>query len=284
MGLATGGSAAAAYAVLAEHYDLLTRSYRHDLWVRRLESLARAHGLRGRTALDVACGTGKSLVPLAELGYDVTGCDLSPEMLDVARRAAPPDVELLEADMRALPPLGDFDLVTCLDDAVNYLLEEDELEAAAGSFADVLAPGGVLVFDLNARRAFADGFRSTFAVDDEDAFLCWCGHGEAEGGRARATVEIFARSEEDCWTRASSVHEQRYWPLETLADALAGAGLAIAAVYGQRRGAVIEPGLDEDRHTKAVVVARREVSANGHLRAVIRTPAAALELLARDVL
>src|SRR4051794_24249809 len=97
----TADPAAAAYAALAEHYDLLTHRYRHDRWVRRLEAIARAHGVHGRRALDVACGSGKSLVPLLERGYDVAGCDLSPEMLAVARRRVPGDVPLLEADMRA---------------------------------------------------------------------------------------------------------------------------------------------------------------------------------------
>jgi SAM-dependent methyltransferase len=278
MGVLTRDPAGAAYAVLAEHYDLLTRRYRHDEWVRRLEALAREHGLRGRRALDVACGSGKSLLPLLDLGYEVAGCDLSPEMLAVARRAAPGHVELVEADMRALPALGEFDLVTCLDDAVNYLLAEDDLLAAARSFADVLAPGGVLVFDLNTRLTYETSYRSAWVVEDEDAFLCWHGAGWEDEGLARATVEIFARAGDGCWTRASSVHRQRHWPVASVARALGAAGLRVGAVRGQRVGAVIEPRLDEARHTKAVVVAGREVRPDAHPGAV------RLDLLARGLI
>jgi SAM-dependent methyltransferase len=73
--------------------------------------------------LDVACGTGKSFRPLLRRGYEVTGCDISPPMLEQAPAGAP-GVRLVPADMRALPDLGAFDLVTCLDDALNYLARD----------------------------------------------------------------------------------------------------------------------------------------------------------------
>jgi 2-polyprenyl-3-methyl-5-hydroxy-6-metoxy-1,4-benzoquinol methylase len=118
-----------AYVPLAPVYDLFTAHHRHDVWLDRLEALARRHGLAGRRVLDVGCGTGKSFLPLLRAGYAVTGCDISGAML---ARAAPkaPGAALHEADMRALPELGAFDLVTCLDDALNHLLTHDELIAA----------------------------------------------------------------------------------------------------------------------------------------------------------
>jgi SAM-dependent methyltransferase len=74
-----------AYDALAPAYDAFTAAYRHDRWLDAIERVAEVHGLQGRRLLDIACGTGKSFLPLLERGYDVTACDLSPEM---ARRAA----------------------------------------------------------------------------------------------------------------------------------------------------------------------------------------------------
>jgi aspartyl-tRNA(Asn)/glutamyl-tRNA(Gln) amidotransferase subunit B len=82
-------SAERAYATLAPYYDEFTRHHQHDVWLERLETLARAHGLRGRRVLDVGCGTGKSLLPLVRRGYDGAGCDLSAGMLARARAALP---------------------------------------------------------------------------------------------------------------------------------------------------------------------------------------------------
>src|SRR5437764_9830283 len=112
--------ARAAYEALAPYYDAYTEDYPHERWLTDLEQLAIRHGLRGRRLLDVACGTGKSTLPLALRGYRTSACDLSPAMVAIAhRRLRGAGVRPLVADMRALPWVGGFDLVTCLDDAVN---------------------------------------------------------------------------------------------------------------------------------------------------------------------
>ncbi len=58
-------------------------------WLEAIERLARSFGLAGRRALDVACGTGKSLEALLELGFEAIGCDVSPGMAEVARLDEP---------------------------------------------------------------------------------------------------------------------------------------------------------------------------------------------------
>jgi SAM-dependent methyltransferase len=139
--------ARAAYDDLAPFYDRLTEGYAHAALVSELVALARDHGHTGQRALDVACGTGKSTVPLARLGYEATGCDLSPAMVRIARERL--DGGAFVADMRSLPRMGPFDLVTCLDDSVNYLLTEGDLRRALRSIAAQLRPGGQVLFDTN---------------------------------------------------------------------------------------------------------------------------------------
>src|SRR5215217_2039457 len=177
MPLTLDSDAARAYAVLAPAYDLLTAGYAYGPWLAAIERLAHRHGLTGRRVLDVGCGTGKSFLPLARRGYRVTACDISPEMLAEARRAAPDDVRLVEADMRDLPDLGRFDLVTCLDDAVNYLLGDDDLTHALGSMARALAPDGLLIFDTNTLRTYRNDYTGAQVVETEDVFVCWRGDG-----------------------------------------------------------------------------------------------------------
>ncbi len=254
--------AAAAYAPLAPHYDTLTRLYRHDVWLERLEALARAAGLRGRRVLDVACGTGRSFLPLVAWGYEVSACDISPEMLEVARRAAPPEVRLFQADMRRLPGGEAYDLVTCLDDALNYLLADADLDDALLSMGAVLRPGGVLVFDLNTLASHRDAYASAFVVEDDGVFLCWHGLGRDEerpGEPGTAAVEIFQRDADGrSWIREQSVHHQRHWDRDAVLGALERAGLVDVEVYGQHMGARLEPAADELEHNKVVYLARKE--------------------------
>jgi SAM-dependent methyltransferase len=260
MPLSVVDPACEAYEALAFAYDALSADYPYDRWLPALERLARAHGLRGKRLLDVACGTGKSFVPLLERDYDVTACDLSEAMLRRAAEKAP-GVPLYRLDMRELGVLGEFDLVTCLDDSLNYLLREQDLRAALAGLRRNLAPEGVAVWDLNALAMYRAQFASDWVVERDGVFIAWQGLTDRDlraGARARARIDVFADPDADAWRRVGSEHVQRHWPRECLESAAADAGLRVLAVHGQHRGAVLDADFDELVHTKAVYVACRD--------------------------
>src|SRR4051812_41745417 len=143
MGLAYEDPTIAAYEQLAPYYDRYTHDFSHEPWLAYVEEISLRHGLRGSRLLDVGCGTGKSFVPMLERGYDVTACDLSPSMVAQARERARGRAEVLVADARDLPLLGRFDLVTCIGDALNYILSEEDLRLAFEGIARNLRPGGI---------------------------------------------------------------------------------------------------------------------------------------------
>jgi 2-polyprenyl-3-methyl-5-hydroxy-6-metoxy-1,4-benzoquinol methylase len=259
--LAVGRASSAAYAydTLGDAYDVLTSNYCHDVWLDRIEQLAHEHGLAGRRLLDIACGTGKSFLPLAARGYQVTACDISPKMVEIAR-AKNTDAELHVADMRELDQLGEFDLITCLDDAVNYLLTEDELDAFFAGVARNLARSGIAVFDLNSLKVYREGFARDWLIDDPAAFIAWTARATepaTSGGLMTATIHLFSPAG-TLWTRRTSRHEQRHWPTDEIVTGAESAGLQISALYGQRRGALLEPWFDEREHDKALYFATHE--------------------------
>lgn len=249
------------YEALAPAYDQMTADYAYDRWLSALERLAIDHGLTGKRVLDVACGTGKSFLPLLERGYDVSACDLSPGMVAIARARLPDPARAFVADMRALPPIGPFDLVTCLDDAVNYLLGSSDLEAALGSMRSVLRPGGVLVFDVNTLQTYRTAFASDAVWEHGRRLFCWRGMTAAlvePGGLHEAVVEVFTRGgAARCWMRTSGRHRQRHHPRAAVERSLLDAGLALRVVRGQSTGARLSREADEERHTKLVFVAQR---------------------------
>jgi len=253
--------AARAYAVLAPVYDVLTADYAHGPWLSALERVAVRHGLAGRRLLDVGCGTGKSFLPMLERGFEVTACDISPEMIAEARRKAGRRAELHVADMRQLPVLGEFDLIWCLDDAMNHLLGPDEVAQALEGFAANLAPGGLLVFDVNTLVAYRSVPDVVYA--DDERVVCWRG-ALAElaepGEQAEVVIDLFTHEGDGVWRRSLSRQRHRHHPVEEILRLAEGAGLAVAAVLGQRPGAVLDERLDEQVHGKAVFVMRREGS------------------------
>jgi SAM-dependent methyltransferase len=256
MRLLTASPALRAYERLAPVYDRFTDGYDHDGWVGALEQIARQYGVFGHRAFDVACGTGKSFAPLLKLGYDVWACDLSPAMVARARmRSALDPGRIVVADMRALDEVGAsaFDLVTCLDDAVNYLLSLEDLTAAFASVARLLAPGGVYVFDANSLATYRDGFAAGVAFEAPQAAAVWRGETVAPiepGSICTAAIELAGVAE-------PSRHVQRHHSASEVRTALASAGLACRAVLGQSTGAVLHEEADEEIHTKLVYVAGR---------------------------
>jgi SAM-dependent methyltransferase len=243
-----------AYERLAPVYDHFTDGYDHDAWVDGLLRIARKHGLCGTRVLDVACGTGKSFAPLLQRGWNVWACDISPAMVTRARQRTGIDPDrVVVADMRDLPELGAFELVTCLDDAVNYLLDPADLTAAFACVARALAPDGIYVFDANTLATYRAGFAARTTFERPLAGAVWRGETRGRirpGALCSASIELGGR-------RGFSHHVQRHHAESTNRAALASTGLACRSVLGQSTGGVLHEDADEDTHTKLVYVVTR---------------------------
>jgi bacteriocin biosynthesis cyclodehydratase domain-containing protein len=254
----TSDPAGAAYAAAAPFYDRLTADQNHEAWVRTIDELARRHGLSGNRLLDLACGTGNTLVPFLGLGYTAAGCDLSPEMLAMARAKVGPDVRLFVGDMRSLEGSDRYDLVTCIGDVLNYLLDPREVVQTLRSVAGVLDPGGLCVFDVNTLRAYRSLFASDRCIEDEGGVITWRGRtptDAAPGSTAEVVVDSFAR-ENGHWTRATSRHVHRHHTDEEIRRAIADAGLSCVAVHGVTPDGSLHPEPRELEHMKRLYTAR----------------------------
>jgi len=247
-----------AYDVFAPFYDDFTAHHDYESWTADLEGLARDWGLTGSRLLDVGCGTGKSFLPFLRRGWTVAGCDLSPAMLERARVKAPA-AQLVACDMRELPVLGEFDLVACIDDGLNYLADLADVRRALDGMRRNLAAGGLALFDVNTLATYRGFFASCSVVAGPESVLVWQGRTPRDadpGVLADATITAFSRRDGGAWSRADSHHRQRHHPAAAVGAALHDAGLEPLAVYGQGLDGKPSRGLDELRHTKAVFIAR----------------------------
>ena len=251
-----------AYEAFAPFYDRFTSGYAYDTWLAELEALALGHGLSGRRLLDVGCGTGKSFFPMLERGYEVSACDLSPAMLDLARAKLPPGlVDLFVADMRDLPVVGSFDLVTCLDDALNYLVEPADLVPALRGMGANLAPAGLLIFDVNTLSTYRELFGAHAVRESDGVMFCWRGQAEEAcrpGAPVSARLDMFREDSHDAWRRVTVHHHQRHLPRGEVESALREAGLKLLAVRGMVPGGHLRPDADEERHVKLIFLARTQ--------------------------
>jgi SAM-dependent methyltransferase len=223
------------YEVLAPDYDRMTQSNDYNLWLGEtlLPKLER-HGLQHGRALDAGCGTGRAFAPLLDRGWEVTGCDISPAMLDEARRKFP-DVHVSTADLCELPEFGMFDLVLALNDVVNYLTDDGDLERGLAGLAANLAPGGLLLFDSNTLNLFQ---------------RLLCAPEIAIEGTYDEVVEIPGVE--------PHVHRQRHFSTGQIRAAVENVHLDLLALLGQREKdglIVLSNDVDETRDEKIVCIA-----------------------------
>jgi SAM-dependent methyltransferase len=248
-----GDFAKQTYDAYAAVYDEFNCNYMYDRWTGRLLECAEEVGIGGQRLLDVACGTGLSFIGRLEAGWEVTGCDISPEMLERARERAGDRAELVEADMRELPHLGEFDLIWAVSDPFNYLLEVEELEATLRGMGRNLAPTGIALFDLNTLVTYRTWFSEEIVVEDEGRRLVWQGQLAPEEVTPGTVAE--ARFNVPGQPGQAHVHRQRHFSEEQVRAAIDAAGLRCVALYGELDGE-LTPGLDENHHTKAVYLCR----------------------------
>lgn len=247
------------YDALAPYYDAFTAASDYDTWTVHVLDLLREHGLSGHALLDLACGTGRSAAPFAERGFHVTGVDASQAMLERAARRLP-DAPLVQADLRALPELGRFDLVTCFDDSLNHLADERELALAFAGVARSLPRGGLAAFDLNTLLAYRTTFASHHVSEAGGALFAWRGRGSSDappGCAAEAVLDAFVAASDERWTRVTTRHRQRHFERERVVALLAAAGLECVAARGVLGDASLAPVADETRHLKVLYIARR---------------------------
>jgi SAM-dependent methyltransferase len=252
--------AAVAYDAIAPVYDDFTAHHDYRKWVDMLLGLATAAGLRGDTVLDVACGTGNCFIPLLEHGWRVTACDISASMVELARAKAGGAVRLEVADMRELPVLGSFDLVCCLDDALNYLHSPAELERTLRGMAANLAPDGLVLLDSNTLATYRSFFAERVEVEANGRRMIWEGRGSATVGPgeiSEALFEVEALEPGAGPTIAPELHRQRHHPEAEVRAAIESAGLELLGLYGHHHDGVPHQPMSEADHTKAIYVARR---------------------------
>ncbi|WP_207782382.1 class I SAM-dependent methyltransferase [Phytoactinopolyspora limicola] len=123
---------------------------------------------RGGCVLELGCGTGHKLIPIASDGHPCVGLDFSADMLAEAQRKASEHgvaVEWVQGDMRAFDLDRTFDFVFITANSLLHLHEAEDLVSCFRSVRRHLAPGGRFMFDVfnpNVRLlAEADGVRRT---------------------------------------------------------------------------------------------------------------------------
>ncbi|MGW6663117.1 class I SAM-dependent DNA methyltransferase [Peribacillus sp. NPDC055009] len=223
------------YERFAYVYDELMKDAPYEKWLMILTAKLEQYGIGGRKVLDLACGTGEMTVELAQHGFEVTGVDLSDEMLLVANEKAVKlglSIPLFQQDMAELEGLGQFDCVTIFCDSLNYLRDEEDIVKTFSRVHEHLKDGGLFLFDIHSIYKMEEIFSdNTFAVNGEEVSYIWdCFPGE-EPYSVEHDLSFFVRDDESgLYDRFDELHYQRTYPVEQYKKWLEQAGFTVSGI------------------------------------------------------
>jgi SAM-dependent methyltransferase len=173
-------------------------------------------------------------IPLARLGYDMIGIDISSYMLAQAREKAfeaDADILFLEQDIRELDLYGTIDAAVCVCDGMNYLLCEEDLNRVFKRVSLFLNGGGLFIFDMNTEYKFKEvNGEKTFADSTDGAAYIWKNSYNAETRVNEYSVTFHVKDPSGNVESFSETHRQKAYPAETVTDLLKNTGFNILSI------------------------------------------------------
>lgn len=218
------------FQAVAPYYDELMKRVPYRMWVGYYFLLLAQLDSHPETVLDVCCGTGTMTEMLAREGFQMTGIDLSPAMIEEARRkgaARKSKTRYEVGDARDFDLGETFDSALSFFDSLNNILEPEGLQAAFGRVRAHLERGGSFIFDLNTEYAFKEHM-----FDQENlkagAKLRYDWKGEYDPASRIIEVRMKFWREGEAF---EEIHRQRAYSDEEVRDMLGRAGFGEVRAY-----------------------------------------------------
>ena len=233
-----------AYHNLAVSYDRLTNDVDYEATVDFYYEILKQEGLKPRTAVDLACGTGSVTTILAEKGLQVIGVDMSEEMLTVASQKAAEAGQAPWFICQSLQQLRlpkAVDMAVCALDSLDYITDPADCREAICRVYKYLNPGGIFIFDVNTPEKLRAMDGQVFLDEDDDVYCVWRGEFDEETNICSYGMDLFQRKG-NLWERSFEEHCEYAYSADQLVGYLKAAGFTHIRVYGDRRMEAPEAG------------------------------------------
>ena len=224
------------YDLLAPFYDAINSDVNYTLWADFIEKIIKRE-YRGKPELllDLGCGTGSMTLELARRGYDMTGIDISPEMLNIARERAEReglDVLWLCQDMTEFELYGTVDVALCCLDGINHLTNQKDLKKTLHLVHNYLSPEGLFIFDVNGKYKFENIYSDRAYVMEEGRGVCiWQNSYNPRTKICDFYITLFEEGKDGAYTRYDEAQRERMYTVRSLNSALLSTGLEPLGIY-----------------------------------------------------
>ncbi|KXT76663.1 class I SAM-dependent DNA methyltransferase [Streptococcus sp. DD12] len=222
----------ATYETFARVYDSIMDESLYDKWT----DFSLRHLPQGkRKLLELACGTGIQSVHFAKSGFEVTGFDLSEDMLELARKRAKEhacEIPFVQGNMLDLSPLEHYDIITCYSDSLCYMEDEVAVGDVMAQVYEHLSPGGVFIFDVHSTYQVDQVFPGySYHENAEDFAFVWDSYPDQAPHSIVHELTFFIQDEDGRFERFDELHEERTYEQLTYEVLLEEAGFSEVSVY-----------------------------------------------------
>jgi SAM-dependent methyltransferase len=131
-----------------KYYDIIYRDKNYRKETEYVSNIIRRYKPDARQLLELGSGTGNYSVFFSELGYEITGIDISAEMVAISNSKSIMSFTALRDDMSLFELNKQFDAAVSLFHVINYLLDDKKIISCFKQVAKHLKPNGIFVFDV----------------------------------------------------------------------------------------------------------------------------------------
>ena len=224
------------YQAFAELYDELMNDVDYEGWADYYTRLLSIYGVHSGKICECACGTGGLTIPLHQRGFQMTGVDISREMLwEAAQKSRRLGIAMpfVQQDMRALNLHRPMDAVLATCDGVNYLLTEEDLLSFFRAAHRAVRPGGALIFDISSPYKLQHVLCSGLMAEDREKITyLWQNTWNERSRTVDLDLIFFSRADDGTYRRIEEHQRQRAWDEKTLKETLWHAGFRAVSLYG----------------------------------------------------
>ncbi len=224
------------YTEFAHIYDkLMHADVNYEHWADYIENIFDMYDINPSLVCDLACGTGNITIPMSRRGYDMTGVDISEDMLNTAReKSVGLDILYLNQSLTKLDLYGSMGAFLCMIDGFNYILSPKQLENIFKRLKTCfMDPNALLIFDISSRHKLKNIIgNNTFIHSEKDIFYSWQNRYIEDKNISDMMLTFFTKSDKG-YRRFEERHLQRAYSEKEIKYLLKNAGFKEINTYNE---------------------------------------------------
>jgi len=218
------------YKSIAEFYDRIITDVDYVKYAKYINRLIKRNFKTPKMVADLGCGTGNLTILLKEMGYDMTGIDISSEMLEKCYKKDK-DILWINQDMSDFDLYGTYDVFISFLDSINHITDKRKLKKIFKLVYMYLNKGGVFIFDINTPYKFEKIYKdNVFYMIDKQLTYIWENNYNKKNKICDMDITFF-KKEGKTYKRFDDYHRERAYEIEELKEIAINEKFKVIGIY-----------------------------------------------------